>query len=34
MDLKYFKHKGAMIGNYLLPEQIIGKLNEIEKFSI
>ncbi|CAF4375805.1 unnamed protein product, partial [Rotaria magnacalcarata] len=28
MDLKYFKHKGAAIGNYLLPEQIVGKLNQ------
>ncbi|CAM4896341.1 unnamed protein product [Rotaria socialis] len=28
MDLKYFKHKGAVIGNYLLPEQIVGKLNQ------
>jgi hypothetical protein len=32
MDLKYFKHKGAMIGNYLLPEQVVGKLHEIKKF--
>ena len=32
MNLKYFKHKGAMIKNYLLPEQIVGKLNEIENF--
>jgi hypothetical protein len=32
MNLKSFKHKGAMIKNYLLPEQIVGKLNEIEKF--
>jgi hypothetical protein len=32
MNLKYFKHKGAMIGNYLLPEQIIGKLNQLKKF--
>jgi hypothetical protein len=32
LDLKYFKHKGAMIGNYLLPEQIVGldsKTNQI-----
>jgi len=32
MNLKYFKHKGAVIGNYLLPEQIIGKLHEIKNF--
>jgi sulfotransferase 4A1 len=32
MDLKYFKHKGAMIGNYLLPEQIVSKLNQIKQF--
>ncbi|CAF3178750.1 unnamed protein product [Rotaria sp. Silwood2] len=32
MDLKYFKHKGAMIGNYLLPEQIVGKLKQLKKF--
>lgn len=32
MDLKYFKHKGALIKNYLLPEQIVGKLNQIENF--
>jgi hypothetical protein len=32
MNLKYFKHKGAMIKNYLLPEQIVGKLNQIKKF--
>ena len=32
MDLKYFKHKGAMIGNYLLPEQIVGKLNQLKNF--
>ncbi|CAF1444703.1 unnamed protein product [Adineta steineri] len=32
MDLKYFKHKGALIDNYLLPEQIVGKLNDIKKF--
>ncbi|CAF0964231.1 unnamed protein product [Adineta ricciae] len=32
MDLKYFKEKCALIKNYLLPEQIIGKLNEIEHF--
>jgi hypothetical protein len=30
MDLKYFKHKGAMVGNYLLPEQIVSKLNQIK----
>ncbi|CAF3851908.1 unnamed protein product [Rotaria sordida] len=32
MDLKYFKHKGAMIGNYLLPEQIVGKLKQLKNF--
>jgi hypothetical protein len=32
MNLKYFKHKCAMIENYLLPEQIIGKLNQIKEF--
>ncbi|CAF3355636.1 unnamed protein product [Rotaria socialis] len=32
MDLKYFKHKGAVIGNYLLPEQIVGKLNQVKNF--
>ena len=30
MDLKSFKHKGALIKNYLLPEQIVSKLNQIE----
>jgi hypothetical protein len=32
MDLKHFKHKGAIISDYLLPEQIVGKLNELKKF--
>lgn len=32
IDLKYFKHKGAIIKNYLLPEQIISKLNKIQNF--
>src|SRR5437868_8839042 len=32
MNLKYFKHKCALIKNYLLPEQIIGKLNQIQNF--
>jgi hypothetical protein len=32
INLKYFKHKGAMIDNYLLPEQIVGKLHEIKNF--
>lgn len=32
VNLKYFKHKGAMIENYLLPEQIVGKLHEIKNF--
>ena len=32
MNLKYFKHKCALIDNYLLPEQIVGKLNEIQNF--
>jgi hypothetical protein len=32
MNLKYFKHKGALINNYLLPEQIVGKLNQIKNF--
>lgn len=32
MNLKHFKHKGAIIKDYLLPEQIVGKLNEIKNF--
>ena len=32
MNLKYFKHKAAMIKDYLLPEQIVSKLSRIEQF--
>lgn len=32
MNLKYFKHKAALIKEYLLPEQIVSKLNRIEQF--
>ncbi len=30
MNLKYFKSKCALIKGYLLPEQIVSKLNQIE----
>ncbi|CAF3313562.1 unnamed protein product, partial [Rotaria sp. Silwood2] len=32
MDLKYFKHKGTIIGNYLLSEQIVGKFDQLKYF--
>lgn len=31
MNLEHFKHKAALIKDYLLPEQIISKLNQIER---
>ena len=32
MDLKCFKHKAALIHRYLIPEQVVHKLNEIQSF--
>jgi len=32
MNLKYFKNKCALIKDYLLPEQIVSKLSQIDKF--
>ena len=32
MNLKSFEHKGALINNYLLPEQIVEKLKDLRDF--
>lgn len=32
VNLKHFKHRGALIDHYLIPEQVVEKLNDLKSF--